>query len=133
MWTVASSVGKLVEARLMTADSYAVAACLGAIAETVASAPCPVVGLLDMTQVRVLAQEEAQLLLSVMREDNARVQRTAIVINADPLFGMQVERLVRAAGLPQRQVFRVPAQAVGWLAEVLSPEETARARAFMAE
>jgi hypothetical protein len=133
MWTVASSVGKLVEARLTSADSRAVAACLSAIADTVAKAPCPVVGLLDMTQVRVLGQEEAQLLLSVMRGDNARVQRTAIVINADPLFGMQMERLVRAAGLPQRQVFRVPARAVGWLAEVLSAEETARARAFIAE
>lgn len=132
MWTVASSVGKLVEARLTSADSHAVTAFLGAIAETVVNAPRPLVGLLDMTPVRVLAQEEAQLLLSVMRVDSTRVQRTAIVINADALLGMQMERLVRASGLPQRQVFRVAARAIGWLAEVLTPEETARARAFIA-
>src|SRR5450432_1847801 len=118
MWTVANSVGRLVEARLTTTDSDALAACLGSIAQTVANASSPVVGILDLTQLRVLGRDDAELLVAVMRRDNPRVERTAIVVNADALFGMQMERLVRAAASARRQVFRVPAQALGWLAEV---------------
>ncbi len=119
------------EARLTTTDSNAVAACLGAIGHLVASAPLRVVGLLDLSQVRVFGREDAELLVSVMREDNPRVERTAIVVNSDPLLEMQMARLVRAAALPRRQVFRVVGPAITWLAEVLTPEEVARARAFM--
>jgi hypothetical protein len=133
MWTVANSVGKLVEARLTATDSDAVAACLGAIAQMVARAPRPVAGILDLSQVRVFGREDAELLVTVMRGDNPRVERTAIIVNADALFAMQMERLVRAAASPRRQVFRAAAHALGWLAEVLSPEEAARARAFIAE
>jgi hypothetical protein len=131
MWTVKNSVGKLVEARLTTTDSQAVAACLAAIAQTVASAPRAVVGILDLSEVRVFGREDAELLVSVMREDNPRVERTAIVVNADALFAMQMDRLVRAAALPRRQVFRAAAPAITWLAEVLNSEEIASARAFM--
>jgi hypothetical protein len=131
MWTVVNSVGKLVEARLTSADSGEVGECLAAIAKLVALAPSPVVGILDMSQVRVLGREDADRFVAVMRGDNPRVERTAIVVNADQLLGLQMERLVRAAALPRRQVFRSAAPAVAWLAEVLSFEEVARARAFM--
>ncbi len=133
MWTVQNSVGRLVEARLTTTDSNSAAACLAAIAQLVASAPFRVVGLLDVSRVRVFGREDAELFVAVMREDNPRVERTAILINGDALVGMQMERLVRAAALPRRQVFRAAGPAIAWLAEVLSPEEVARARAFMAE
>jgi len=131
MWTVSNSVGKLVEARLKSTDSDALAACLDAIAQTVARAPCAVVGILDLSQVRVFGREDAELILALMRKDNPRVERTAIVTNADALLAMQMDRLVRAAGLPHRRVFRVATRALSWLAEVLSPEERARAHAFM--
>ncbi|HWZ89675.1 MAG TPA: hypothetical protein VNW92_12515 [Polyangiaceae bacterium] len=133
MWTVVNSVGKLVEARLTSADSGEVGACLAEIAKLVAIAPRPVVGILDMSQVRVLGREDADRFVTVMRGDNPRVERTAIVVNADQLLGLQMERLVRAAALPRRQVFRLATPAVAWLAEVLSFEEVARARAFMNE
>jgi hypothetical protein len=133
MWTVQNSVGRLVEARLTTTDSNAAAACLAAIAHLVANAPFRVVGLLDLSHVRVFGREDAELLVAVMREDNPRVERTAIFVNGEALFGMQMERLVRAAAHPRRQVFRAAGAAIAWLAEVLTPEEVARARAFMAE
>jgi hypothetical protein len=123
----------LVEARLTTTDESAAAACLAAIAQLVASAPFRVVGLLDISRVRVFGREDAELLVAVMREDNPRVERTAILINGEALFGMQMERLVRAAALPRRQVFRAAGPAIAWLAEILNREEVARARAFMAE
>ena len=132
MWTVSNSVGRLVEARLTTTDSNALASCLTAIARTVADAACPVVGILDLSQVRVFGREDADLMVAVMRGDNPRVERTAIVTNADTLLRMQMDRLVRAAALPRRRVFRASAPALDWLEEVLSSEERARARAFLA-
>src|SRR5260221_4072521 len=119
MWTVVNSVGKLVEARLSSTDSGEVGACLAEIAKLVALGPRPVVGILDMSQVRVLGREDADRFVAVMRGDNPRVERTAIVVNADQLLGLQMERLVRAAALPCRHVFRSAAPAVAWLAEVL--------------
>ena len=133
MWSVKNSVGNLVEARLNTMDSEAIAACLSAIVQLVAVAPAPVVGILDLSRVRVFGREDANQFVSVMREDNPRVKRTAIIVNGDPLFGMQMQRLVRAATSPRRQVFRMPSQALGWLAEVLGDAEIARLRAFILE
>jgi len=122
-----------VEARLTTTDSAATLACLSAIAQTVADSPCPVVGILDLSHVRVFGPEDAQHMLGVMRGHNPRVERTAILVNGDALFGMQMERLVRAAAARNRQVFRFGSHAVAWLSEVLSPEETARAKSFLSE
>jgi hypothetical protein len=133
MWTVVNSVGRLIEARLTTTDSAAIFACLSAIAHAVANSPCPVVGILDLSQVRVFGPEDAEHMVTVMRGHNPRVERTAILVNGDALFGMQMERLVRAAAARNRQVFRFGSQAVAWLSEVLSPEELARARSFIAE
>jgi hypothetical protein len=133
MWSVSHTVGKLVEARLTCADGAEVAACLRAIAGTVARAPSAVVGVLDLSGQRVLARTEADLFLSVMREDNPRVTRTAIIVNGDALLEMQIERLVRAAALPERAVFRAKAPALHWVCQALSATEAARARAFFEE
>jgi len=133
MWTVVNSVGRLVEARLTTTDSAATLACLSAIAHTVAESTRPVVGILDLSHVRVFGPEDAEQMLAVMRGHNPRVERTAILVNGDALFGMQMERLVRAAAARNRRVFRVGSQAVTWLSEVLTPEEIERARSFVAE
>lgn len=132
-WTVASSVGKLVEARLTATESEAVAAFLAAITEAVANAKEPVVGILDLTEVRVFGQADAERLVAVMRKDNPRVERTAIIVNGDRLLTMQMQRLVRAAAWPCRQVFRDATRAIAWLGEVLGPEEVARAHAFMTQ
>jgi hypothetical protein len=86
-----------------------------------------------LSHVRVFAPEDAEQMLAVMRADNPRVERTAILVNGDALFGMQMERLVRAAAARNRRVFRSGSAAVAWLSEVLSPEEIARARSFVAE
>jgi hypothetical protein len=133
MWTVRQTVGKLVEARITRADSAEVCACLTAIASTVARAPVAVVGVLDVSELSVLARAEAELFLGVMRDNNPRVTRTAIVLSGDVLLEMQIERLVRAAALPTRSVFRDKAAALRWLCQALSATEAARARAFFDE
>jgi hypothetical protein len=131
MWRVSHSVGNLLEARLASTDSGAVSAFLGAIVQAVAVAPSPVVGILDLSELRVFGREDAELFVSVMRRNNPRVKRTAIVVSADALFALQMERLVRAAALTDRRVFRTAGQALAWLTEVLSPEEAAQARGFL--
>jgi hypothetical protein len=133
MWTVTQTVGKLVEARLRRADSAEITACLNAIASTVARAPGAVAGVLELSHESVLARADAELFLSVMREVNPRVARSAILVTGDALLEMQIERLVRTAGCSQRGVFRAPDRALRWLSEALSATETARARDFFAE
>ena len=131
MWTVQNVVGRLVEARLTNGDPDEVTACLTAIADTVARAEQPVVGLFDVSQIQVLGRAEADIFLKVMREDNQRVERTAILVHGDALLEMQIERLIRAAALPIRQAFRLAGHAVRWLGPSLSPAELARVQLFL--
>jgi hypothetical protein len=131
MWTVQNDVGRLVEARLTTGDSNEVAACLSAIRDIVTRSERPVVGLFDVSQIRVLGRAEADLLLKVMREDNPRVLRTAILVQGDALLEMQIERLIRTAGSPNRQAFRLAGHAVRWLSASLGPTELARLQLFL--
>jgi hypothetical protein len=131
MWTVQNDVGRLVEARLTTGDSTEVAACLSAITGIVVRATRPVVGLFDVSQIRVLGRAEADLLLKVMRDDNPRVERTAILVQGDALLEMQIERLIRASASPNRKAFRLAGHAVRWLSPSLGPTELARLQLFL--
>jgi len=92
----------------------------------------PVVGIMDMSRVRVFAPEDATLLLEVMRRDNPRVERTAIIINGEVLFTMQMERLLLHSGSRARRLFKSLDDAISWLNEVFTPEEAARARELRA-
>jgi len=108
-----------------------VEACLSAIGELVARSKHPVVGFLDLTQIQVLGRAEADLLLKVMREDNPKVERTAILVHGDALLEMQIERLIRAAASPNREAFRMAGSAVRWLRPSLSPAELASLQSFV--
>jgi hypothetical protein len=96
----------------------------------VARSKHPVLGFLDLSQIQVLGRAEADLLLKVMREDNPKVERTAILVHGDALLEMQIERLIRAAALPNREVFRLAGSAVLWLRPNLTPAELASLQAF---
>ena len=131
MWTVQTVVGRLVEARLTSSDPSEVQPCLGAIAELVARSQAPVVGFLDLSQIQVLGRAEADLFLKVMRADNPKVERTAILVHGDALLEMQIERLIRAAASPNREAFRLVGPAVRWLRKSLSPAELASLQSFI--
>jgi len=133
MWTVKHTVGRLVEARFASVEAGALTECLTAIADTVARAPQRVIGIFDLARARVLSKEETELLVNVMRVDNPHVERTAIIVTGDALLEKQMERLVRAAGLPYRRVFRLRNEALYWLSECLSTVELAQARSFLSE
>jgi len=131
MWSVENSVGRLIEAQLVPLlGPSEMREFVTAVADTVALAGRPIVGITDMSRVRVFAPADADLLIDVMRRDNPLVERAAIIINGDALLGMQIERLVREAQSPSRRVFCFAAQAANWVAECLAPEEAERARRF---
>jgi len=132
MWTVKNSVGRLVEAEITRLGPGEMQAFVAGIVAAVDHSSLPVVGIMDMSRVRVFAPEDATLLLEVMRRDNPRVERTAIIINGEVLFTMQMERLLLHSGSRARRLFKSLDDAISWLNEVFTPEEAARARELRA-
>jgi hypothetical protein len=69
-------------------------------------------------------QEVSDALLGILKNDSPKLERSAHIVGPSALLGMQVERMVREARLPTRKVFRVLDEAVAYLGEVLTPDET---------
>jgi hypothetical protein len=77
-------------------------------------------------------QPVADRLLDLFRSMNPRLERVAILVAPhQATFSMQLNRIVREANNPARQVFREPPEAVGHLEVVLDRSELARARRFI--
>jgi hypothetical protein len=87
----------------------------------------------DTRRARVFPPDVSDRITAMLRSDNPRVERSAVVIGASSMFGLQIERMFREAGNPGRRVFRSVATIVAWLDEVLTPAEGARMRSFLAE
>ncbi len=87
----------------------------------------------DTRRVRVFPPDVSDRITAMLRSDNPRVERSAVVIGSSSVFGLQIERMFREAGNPGRRVFRTVDAIVTWLDEALTPTERARARSFLAE
>jgi hypothetical protein len=87
----------------------------------------------DWRHLTVLAPEIAQELAQRMKGGNQLSLRSAALINDRATFGLQIERLIRAAEHPSRRAFRDPNLLLEWLGEVATREEAERARAFLLE
>lgn len=87
----------------------------------------------DWRGMRVLAPDVAEALTALMRGGNPRVLRSAALIGGHATFGLQVERVIRAANSPVRRAFRDGEELVRWFSEVATAEECERARQFMLE
>jgi hypothetical protein len=91
-----------------------------------------VVVVTDLTTARTLAPATAERFILLMKSDNPRLERSAIMLGAaSATFAMQVERMVREAGNPARRTFRDGDLLTQWLLEVLSEQEQAALRDFM--
>ena len=78
----------------------------------------------DLRQAQVLSEAHAARLVALMRGDNRKVLRTALVLpEGNAILALQFERIVREAANPARRIFRDRAAAMRWLLEVLEPEE----------
>jgi hypothetical protein len=135
MNTAEIRVGRLVEVRVdagyrSAADVHALFA---AIKATLAGRPEKrFVTVVDWRRCPVMSSEAAQCALEEMTRSNPRVERSAALTSPhSPTAVLQFLRLVRESNNDDRQLFRDPDALVAWLAEVLLPEEAARARQFL--
>lgn len=126
-------VGRLVQARLKWLGTAAdVAAFQGAMQRAFAKAGPNSVICADWREALVLPSEASDALIGLLREGNRRFLRSAVLLSpGDATFALQVERLFREAGNPERRAFRAPAPMLAWLEEVLTPLERRRAGEFL--
>ncbi|MEO7095909.1 MAG: hypothetical protein ABI175_21795 [Polyangiales bacterium] len=132
---IAVNAGRLIEARVFglrtLADVDGYSAALAAQVGRMATAP---VLIADHRPVVIYAQAVADRLGELFLAMNSRLQRaTLVAARSNATLVLQLERLVREAGVSHRKVVYTPEDAVKHLGESLDPFELQRARAFLAE
>src|SRR5262249_32021431 len=85
----------------------------------------------DLRQAAVFTQDVVQGLIDLLRSDNPRIMRSGLIVSTGAVFSMQVERIVRAAGNPNRRTFRDAREGVTWLSEVLNATERVALQRFV--
>jgi hypothetical protein len=92
------------------------------------------VTVVDWTRCPVMTPSAAGRLGERMAATNALTERSAVLAVTDlPIAVMQFLRIIREAALPDRRLFFSSTELIGWLTELLTPEETARLRQFLTE
>ena len=76
---------------------------------------CKGMFLCDFAELKVMSPDGAEALIANMRGDNPRVVRSAIIVAEGSTAALQLNRMVRDAGSPNRQLFATEAQARAWL------------------
>jgi hypothetical protein len=134
MVEVANPVGKLVTFRVRSPveDGNAERAAID-LRRAVQGISGPVVICTDLTDARTFAPAVVDRFLQVMRADNPRLERSAILLGkSSATFELQIERLVREADSPARHTFRDTRALVDWLRPSLTRDEEAALVGFLA-
>jgi hypothetical protein len=87
----------------------------------------------DLLGARVFDQAVTTKLTNIIRQESPRVERNAFLVGEAAIFSMQIERIIRESGAPNRRTFRSSMDLVPWLGEVLSAPERKRLAAFLRE
>jgi hypothetical protein len=88
----------------------------------------------DWRQCVLMSEEAATRLQHGMMQTNPNVLRAAALASRDsPSAVMQFLRIVRDSQHEERRLFFDDAPLIQWLAQVLTPTETARLRVFLRE
>ena len=77
---------------------------------------CKGLFLCDCSDLKVFSPDGADAIIARMRDDNARVRRSAFVIS-EGTAALQIKRMVRDGGTENRAVFATERQARAWLLE----------------
>lgn len=85
----------------------------------------------DWRGMQVLPQPVAEILLNIIRSDNARVERQGVLLDPSAIIGMQLDRLLRNAGKMDTRAFRDSNKMQTWLGELLSIPERTQMRKFL--
>jgi hypothetical protein len=131
-WTIERP-GRLLLARWMRLPDLAAAeAYRGAIFAAMQQDPSSVIVCADWRTGSVLSPEASEVLLGMLTGRSTQITRSAILLSpGKAIFDMQVERLVRQAGHPQRRTFRDVDEQLAYLSEVLTNAELERASSFL--
>jgi len=134
MYVIGHQVGKLVEVRIWgpTTPSEAMEweRELGTILRLI---PGRYACLLDLHDAQVFPQPVADVVLATMRNDNAKLERTAVLVGQSATLGFQIQRMIMEASLPRRRMFQSAGDLEPWLGEVLSEPEKHRLHALLVE
>jgi hypothetical protein len=135
MMQVEMRVGRLLEVRaylpIRVEEIPKLVKTLAAIYER---APRLVVAILDARAYGIEPPEAVKHFVEAIRRDNPRIERSAFVIDqGQNLLGLQLDRVIREAGSPNRRLFRDIAAATAFLSPSLNEEERARLDAFLGE
>jgi hypothetical protein len=135
VFSVERRVGRLVEVSIADITTLAeVDAFIARVFEVLGAAPTKIVFCVDMLGMNVLAGEGFEKFVAAMRRDNPRFIRSAILISTSrATFGLQMARMVREVGNPNRRTFKDVSSLSSWLEQVLEPTEKERLHAFLQE
>jgi hypothetical protein len=87
----------------------------------------PAILIADCRAAAPFSQEVGDAWSRAMRRYNPKVERSALLLDrANETFNLQIDRVVRCAGSPQRRWFHEVAEARSWLSEIMSASEVAR-------
>lgn len=135
MWSAARRVGRLVEGRVDDLRDGADARHYAEEFKRVALAgPTPLVIIADYRKVKIFPPAATDELRALMEAMNPHVERSSVLVAPEhATHALQVDRVVREAHLDTRRRFTDAASLLAWIGEVLTPAESERARAFLAE
>lgn len=135
MISLNNKVGRLIEVRSVQPYTLEEIAVFGRqLAQIVQGSQGRIVGCLDLRAAAVVPVEHTDLYVAMLRRDNPLVERTGVLLpQGQATLALQLERIVREANNPRRKTFRETATFCAYLDEVLTPDEQARMRAFLAE
>ncbi len=92
------------------------------------------VTVVDWRHCPLMSPDAADHMLKKIASVNSRTERSAALAREDsPLAVLQFVRLIRDANLPDRKLFVHADELYTWLAQVLTAEERARLKDFLAE
>ena len=87
----------------------------------------------DLRKLERFGDEEEKQLIALMQTDNPRVEKSAMLVNENGRFGLQVLRMLQEAENRARRVCRKVEDVKTWLTPVLSAAESARLEEFLEE
>jgi hypothetical protein len=134
MYTIENRVGRLVELRV---EAPVTDEELQEFHEKLARVCKPIPGQIaictDLVGATVFTQPVTLRWMSIIKEESPLVDRNAVLVGKGAVFSMQIERIIRQAGQPNRKAFLVPSDLTNWLGEILSVREKARLEYFLRE
>jgi hypothetical protein len=132
MFSAEIQVGRLMEIRLRSpVEPEEVVHFKRRVFALVQQSPRRVVGCTDLRLAHVFDQSVAEEIMGMMKTDNPRVERNAILVGKSAVFGMQIERMLKEVGSNTRRAFRDPELLRKWLDDVLDEEERRQVMDFL--